>query len=266
MARFFALVWFFIAKVTGREIGWIAWGVGVAAGFGMMMGYNGHSVHSGAIAAGMAVVGIVVGKLMVFAFVILPMVTVMLGGRGDAASEKEAVTVFLAFANLEAQGVDPSTATKSQESKAERDAREADRSQRLAGGYQKMVTRCTRRRTRLRCARAVQKNGIDPDEASELQARRLARRWISDWPSDPAGKAVAGGEGSQCRVVDARVWIWGQGAAVGTTMSACSTPVRGDRHRVGVQDRDVWWGSANELTSTPKKTTRSHARIDCGVG
>ena len=65
-----AAIWAGISYATNYEIGWIAWGVGIAAGFGMMIGYNGTSVSAGGVAAMLAVGGILLGKWMVFSVVL----------------------------------------------------------------------------------------------------------------------------------------------------------------------------------------------------
>ena len=121
-----ALVWYFIAKATEREIGWIAWGVGLAAGFGMMIGYNGTSVKSGAVAATMAVAGIIVGKFMVFTWVVIPMVVPMLSGLLDKELEKispeDRLHIHVLNQQLEKKGIDPDAATDAQSEAADKEA------------------------------------------------------------------------------------------------------------------------------------------------
>ena len=121
-----ALVWYFIAKATEREIGWIAWGVGLAAGFGMMIGYNGTSVKSGTVAATMAVAGIIVGKFMVFTWVVIPMVVPMLSGLLDKELEKispeDRLHVHVLNQQLEKKGIDPDDATDAQSEAADKEA------------------------------------------------------------------------------------------------------------------------------------------------
>jgi hypothetical protein len=58
-----AVVWGIIAKVTGYEVGWIAWGVGFAAGGGAAM-MGGRGVPSAALGAVFALLGIVGGKYL----------------------------------------------------------------------------------------------------------------------------------------------------------------------------------------------------------
>src|SRR5688572_20567501 len=58
-----AAVWAAIAYATNFEIGYIAWGIGVAAGFGAAVGAKGGTdVATGGIAALAAVAGIGLGK------------------------------------------------------------------------------------------------------------------------------------------------------------------------------------------------------------
>jgi predicted Zn finger-like uncharacterized protein len=68
-------IWFLIAYNTGYEIGWIAWGVGLLAAGGMLLGYRKRNARAGVVAAGMSALGIVAAKVMVFAFVIYVVVT-----------------------------------------------------------------------------------------------------------------------------------------------------------------------------------------------
>jgi hypothetical protein len=62
-----ALVWFGVAWATNYEIGWIAWGVGVLAGAGMLVGYRQTDTIAGILAAVISLVGILGAKIMVFA-------------------------------------------------------------------------------------------------------------------------------------------------------------------------------------------------------
>ena len=58
-----ALVWAGVGALTGLEIGWIAWGVGGAIGFGAALG-GGDGPVTGAVCAILAVVAILAGKWM----------------------------------------------------------------------------------------------------------------------------------------------------------------------------------------------------------
>jgi hypothetical protein len=60
------VVWALVAYATHYEIGWIAWGVGLAAGTGAAMGSRGEGgAHAGAIAAVLAVAAILLAKYAV---------------------------------------------------------------------------------------------------------------------------------------------------------------------------------------------------------
>lgn len=69
------VVWFLIAWKTLHEVGWIAWGIGLLAGGGMVLGYRKRNVRAGVVAAGMSVFGIFAAKIMIFAFVAYLMIT-----------------------------------------------------------------------------------------------------------------------------------------------------------------------------------------------
>ncbi len=64
-----AAIWFGAALATNYEIGWIAWGIGALAGGGMALGMRGGSPVGGAVAAIVAVGGILLGKVIVFSWV-----------------------------------------------------------------------------------------------------------------------------------------------------------------------------------------------------
>ena len=117
-----ALVWFGIAKATHREIGWIAWGVGIAAGFGMMIGYNGTSVSAGAVAAMFSVAGILLGKWMVFSSVVLPIFSGMLSKASGEIADEDKLHVYVVNKQLEKKGLNADTATDAQSEAAGKEA------------------------------------------------------------------------------------------------------------------------------------------------
>jgi len=65
-------LWCGIAIVSGYEVGWIAWGLGVATGLGMRMGYRRAGFLAGAMAAILAVGGILTAKAMLVAYYVWP--------------------------------------------------------------------------------------------------------------------------------------------------------------------------------------------------
>jgi len=68
-------IWAGIAVGSGFEIGWIAWGLGAAAGFGMTMGYGKQNLRAGMAAVGFAVFGILSAKAFVFTYFTYPQLT-----------------------------------------------------------------------------------------------------------------------------------------------------------------------------------------------
>lgn len=62
-----AAVWVGVVIATDYEIGWIAWGLGAAAGAGMAMGHQDKDGSmAGIVAAGISILGILAAKLFVF--------------------------------------------------------------------------------------------------------------------------------------------------------------------------------------------------------
>jgi hypothetical protein len=101
-----AVVWALVAVATHREIGWIAWAVGAAAGGGMSLGYDDKSDGTvpGILAAFIALGGIVMGKVFILVWVLYPLLT---GNLEDFAFQREAVAGNMATKALEQRGVDP---------------------------------------------------------------------------------------------------------------------------------------------------------------
>jgi hypothetical protein len=65
-------IWAVISYGTGSEIGWIAWGIGFLVGFGVRLGAQEqhHGVVPGAVAVGIALMAIVLGKYMAVRMII----------------------------------------------------------------------------------------------------------------------------------------------------------------------------------------------------
>ena len=63
-----AAIWWVIAIATEYEIGFIAWALGGLAGFGMALGYRKGSAAAGAVAAIIAIIGILAARLMIVAY------------------------------------------------------------------------------------------------------------------------------------------------------------------------------------------------------
>ncbi|MEA2709900.1 MAG: hypothetical protein QOF78_2501 [Phycisphaerales bacterium] len=118
-----AFIWFAIAKGIEREIGWVAWGIGVMAGFGMMIGANGNSVTAGMIAAIMATAGIMLGKVMVFCFVVLPMFSNILDKTFGRISAADKLELTITDQQLEKKKIDVESATDAQRDIAKGEAK-----------------------------------------------------------------------------------------------------------------------------------------------
>ena len=101
-----AVVWALVAVATHREIGWIAWAVGAAAGGGMSLGYDDKSDGTvpGILAAFIALGGIVLGKVFILVWVLYPLLT---GNLEEFAFQREAVAGNMATQALEQRGIDP---------------------------------------------------------------------------------------------------------------------------------------------------------------
>ena len=65
-------LWYGLVILTGYEIGWLAWGVGVLAGLGMLLGYRKENDLAGITAAFISCFGIVAAKWGVFVTLIRP--------------------------------------------------------------------------------------------------------------------------------------------------------------------------------------------------
>lgn len=66
-------IWCMVAYKTEREVGWIAWAVGILAGVGMRIGFRDIGYFPGMIAGGLASLGIIGGKFAVFYIVLQPL-------------------------------------------------------------------------------------------------------------------------------------------------------------------------------------------------
>jgi hypothetical protein len=77
-----AFLWCGVAKALDCELGYVAWAVGLLAGGGMQLGMRAQTNLAGVIAALFAVGGIFIGKVMVIAWVVFPMIA------KEAAAEK----------------------------------------------------------------------------------------------------------------------------------------------------------------------------------
>jgi len=79
------VAWGFIGKLTGYEIGWVAWGVGFLAGFGVVSlagGRRGVPLQVVAVAA--ALVGVAIGKYITFFYALRQYVAGEYGAEASA--------------------------------------------------------------------------------------------------------------------------------------------------------------------------------------
>jgi len=103
-----AIVWYLIAIYTGYEVGYVAWAIGLATGFGMAVGYRTSGALPGIIAAAIALGSIFVAKIFIFAAVIYGVTT---GDTTDRTMQEAYVANHMAAADLSDRGIDPAEAT-----------------------------------------------------------------------------------------------------------------------------------------------------------
>lgn len=65
-------IWALIGALTDREIGWVAWGIGLLTGFAMSRTSSRRGAIPAALAATFAAVGILSGKLLILEYVSRP--------------------------------------------------------------------------------------------------------------------------------------------------------------------------------------------------
>lgn len=87
-----AMLWAAIAIMTGYEIGWIAWGVGIGAGAGMAVAHHISDkiddLLGGVIASVWAIVGILAAKFVVYQVVVLPLIADLGEELGELLAEE----------------------------------------------------------------------------------------------------------------------------------------------------------------------------------
>lgn len=111
-----ATVWFFVAMGTGYELGFVAWGVGLAAGAGMAIGARMAGPLPGVIASGIALLSIVVAKFCIFIAVIVSVVT---GNTSNSDLQRAFVTHHLAEEILVSEKKNPDAAKEADWVRAE---------------------------------------------------------------------------------------------------------------------------------------------------
>ncbi len=104
-------IWAAVALGTGYEIGWIAWGVGLLAGGGMSLGYQGsEGTTSGIVAAVISLGAIFVAKIIIFVGVIAQLAIGL--GMGDIETQRMILVGIIANEKIEAKGIDPLQASE----------------------------------------------------------------------------------------------------------------------------------------------------------
>lgn len=98
------LVWAAVALMTGFQFGWIAIAVGAAAGGGMAAAFAGQGGGpiAGAISAGMALVGVVLGKIFIVVWLLMPLLT---GDLGAFSFKREFLAATIADEAMQERGV-----------------------------------------------------------------------------------------------------------------------------------------------------------------
>ena len=97
------LVWFLVAWYANLAVGYIAWGIGVLAGLGMMWGHRTPSTRAGVVAAGMSALGIIGAKLAIF---IVIMYSVVTGDTDNIDLQREFVKGTMTNEMLDERGID----------------------------------------------------------------------------------------------------------------------------------------------------------------
>ncbi len=91
-------IWFLVCKTTGYEVGYIACAVGFLAGGGMLLGNRQEDDLAAIIAAGMAVGGIVLARILFISFLIGDFTT---EARNDIDYQRGVVATVMAFDALQ---------------------------------------------------------------------------------------------------------------------------------------------------------------------
>lgn len=99
-------IWYAIVMATDYEVGYVAWGVGALAGFGMMMGVGGHDDRAGILAGGIAGLALLAGKYFIYTNIVL----VASIGLNEYVVKQMAINAYNAGMKQVAEGVCPDSA------------------------------------------------------------------------------------------------------------------------------------------------------------
>ena len=81
-----AVVWAVIARFTGYEIGWVAWGVGAIVGYAVAKSAHEPSASLGPTAAAIAVASLLLAKILILEFALPPIMQAELLKNADATT------------------------------------------------------------------------------------------------------------------------------------------------------------------------------------
>lgn len=113
-------VWFLIGWYLGREVGYVAWGVGILAGFGMVIAGQDGTTRAGVTAAGLAAISLIGAKVAIFFFLVLAFVT---GDSSSPEMKRQLVIVELTEEILDHRGLKTEKARMDRWDEAEEEAR-----------------------------------------------------------------------------------------------------------------------------------------------
>ena len=112
-----AIVWAMVAVVTGFQIGWVAWGVGAAAGGGMSYGADEieDGTFPGIIAAFMALGGITLGKVLILLWFLIPLLNQARDGEDEGIVEiqRQIVAAKMVRDSYKQRGINPAAVDES---------------------------------------------------------------------------------------------------------------------------------------------------------
>jgi hypothetical protein len=118
-----AFIWYGIAKGLSIEVGYVALGVGVLAGLGMHLGFKNESIVAGLLAACFAFGGIVAGKLMYVAWVVMPGIQADIRKEAnDVENQRELLVTLETEKILKSKNLNPENSTEEQDEAAEAEA------------------------------------------------------------------------------------------------------------------------------------------------
>jgi predicted Zn finger-like uncharacterized protein len=119
-----AVIWAGIAYLTSMELGYVAWGLGALAGFGMALGHDDDDgTFAGIIAAFMSLAGIVVAKVLIIVFVLAAIFANVAKQLDPVEMKRNELALNLTDEKLRAQGGNSEDADGEQWTKAYTEAK-----------------------------------------------------------------------------------------------------------------------------------------------